>query len=256
MRSRVSPLLLALSTGACGYTGLDLESNEDSGGAGAIVDGGDDEDDLVHDCGEECRLTGALIEENFEETPDGRQVTRDNASLGLTSEKSYSGNSALYAEQGGDESEAEVRVSLGPLLETTLYFRAWVYLPENSVNGRIKLLGLNDQRGRSTDVSVLSEGRAEIYFETDEQRARSEAGAYEEGRWFCLQVSSFIHDDSGWMRVAVDGDQVVELPEGDSLPGDGISIVVYGMAETSLGQSGGSLYLDEVALSDSPLPCE
>ncbi len=196
-----------------------------------------------------------IISESFETKPKGRPVIENGAALSWSSSVSRSGR-ALCAEQGKTQSQAEYRVRVERLSDVSTYFRAWVHVPTGAITGRIKILGLNDNRGESTDVVLNPQGRIDVHLETTEERATSHPDAYPEGEWFCLEASTFIDDNAGWVRVEVDGQLVTEIEKTDTRPGKGISLVAYGMALTEEGQVGGRLYFDDVAMAYRPIGCD
>ena len=177
-----------------------------------------------------------------------------NASLALSEDEVLFGESALKASQGDLYSQARLIHKVPRVRSSDIYFRGWLYVPEGSVTGKVKLVSFRSSSSDGIDVNVNANQRFDVFHHDTLQRSWSPI-VFEEGSWSCLQVSIFAHPYLGSYEVSLNQELILEATDTDTQPGP-IDYVEFGLLWSEEGQEGGSIYWDEVASSDSPIPCE
>jgi hypothetical protein len=205
--------------------------------------------------------SGELVCSGFEGDPSESTHRIKNALTALAGASKttvHSGTLALQATTSlpGDQATAEFDV---PATSTgDLYARAWLFAPLGTFIGRIHVLyiGSADNDG-GVNVNINGDGKVDLYFPELDVRAASATGIVPQSSWFCLQVHVQLSNTSGNADASVNGTKVVSGNGAqDTIPVGGVTSFMTGVNWTEAGQSTTLLYVDDVALDTSPIPCE
>jgi hypothetical protein len=175
--------------------------------------------------------------------------------LKLTDELSHSGEGSLVTTHGEPGVGAALQYNLTPRLNGDLYVRGWVYIPQGTVNGRIKLVGFRNW-DVLFDVNVTGAGRVDIYVQQTGERSTSTLGAHPYGEWFCLQVHYRAHATQGFVEAFINEESVARSNPQDTRGGTGVASIDIGLSWTELDQTGGVVYWDDVVIDTAPVACE
>jgi hypothetical protein len=176
------------------------------------------------------------------------------ASLALSDDEVWSGETSLKVTQGGEWSEARFIHKIPRVKDDELFFRAWVYVPPAATTGKMKLVGFRSRRFDGIDLNLNSNMKFDVFHHDTFERNWS-TEVFEEGRWSCLQVALLADRYQGSYQVFLDEELILEVEDTDTQPGP-IDFVEFGLLWNEDGQEGGIVYWDEVAASDSFIPCE
>ena len=248
-------------------TGSTAGDGDDDGGGGALAAGGtsglgetsgldasDGSGGQADTSTGGTTMTEPLFFEDFEGDFLGMATTDGGATLALTNELSHSGEAALITTQGEPGVGAALRYNLTPRLDGNLYVRGWVYIPQNTVNGRIKLMGFRNW-DVLFDVNVTSGGRVDIYVQETDRRTTSTQSAHPYDEWFCLQAHYRAHAIQGVVEAFINEKSVARIDPQDTRGGNGVSAIDIGLSWTELDQTGGIVYWDDIVIDTKPVAC-
>ena len=198
--------------------------------------------------------SGVFVCESFETTltqwdtfvAPGAQLTQDDA-------RANSGNQSLRLDIGTAQN-AELRYNYSsPLFSGTLHIRAYFYIPSTVTNDFAFIahkesaapwqgasLGLNNQR-----LAVSN------YNSPVNDYADSRPDTFPRDEWVCVSLTTVV-SDGGQIRARAQNIDITAV--GDTLP-------QTGLVQTSFGIISGeshppySIWIDDIAIDDSPLPC-
>ena len=164
---------------------IDTSYNSDTG-SGSIMDTGTGNDPIL--LASECDdvYGDALVCTGFE---DGITLpVWGSDTLEATETLSFSGLASMYATTSRPSGGmAHVVGSFSPLYSGELHFRAYFYIPEGTLVGRVKVMGVRGyDTGSNTpemaaDINVEVGGILDVYFHSSDTRYRSSPGAVQEG---------------------------------------------------------------------------
>jgi hypothetical protein len=199
-------------------------------------------------------VTEPLFAEDFEGEILGMPATEGGATLSLTDELSHSGGESLVTTQGEPGVGAALQYSLTPRLDGDLYVRGWVYIPQGTVNGRIKLVGFRNL-DVLFDVNVTGAGRVDIYVQDTSERSTSRQSAHPYDEWFCLQAHYRAHATQGFVEAFINEESVARIRPQDTRGGTGVASIDIGLSWTELDQTGGVVYWDDIVIDTVPVAC-
>lgn len=221
-----------------------------------LAGGGVPQKPCAPDCSE--RYRSALVYENFENDVPFTWSQGTGTTAVRTTERFHTGEASMLFLQGEQQSEVEVREMIEAVTSGTVYGRAWVYVPANTVTGTIKLMAFVNSGGdaRGTDIQILPNGQLRVFSSIEGRNSSSQSNAHPYDAWFCLQTAVQVGDPGGAAYVAVDGITHVEMLDLDTLPFGGINSLIYGLAHTSFEQAGGMVHFDDVVFDTEPVTCD
>jgi hypothetical protein len=199
-------------------------------------------------------MTAPLFAEDFEGDILGTATTEGGATLTLTNELSHSGAESLVTTQGAPGVGAILRYDLTPQLDGDIYVRGWVYIPQGTVSGRIKLIGFRNWNVLF-DVNVTGGGRVDIYVQDTDERSTSGPSAHPYDEWFCLQAHYRADSTQGFVEAFINEKSVARITPQDTRGGTGVTAVEVGLTWTELNQTGGVVYWDDIAIDTVPVAC-
>ena len=249
---------LTVSTGGDTPGGGDGGAVDDGGAGGGA--GGDAGGDAGGTGGGPDTSTGGtpmtepLFKEDFEGDFLGMATMDGGATLKLTDELSHRGKESLVTTQGEPGVGAALQYELSPRLDGDLYVRGWVYIPQGTVNGRVKLVGFRN-RDVLFDVNVTGAGQVDIYVQDTDERATSKQSAHPYNEWFCLQVHYRADSTQGFVEAFINEETVARIRPQDTRGGDGVTAIDIGLSWTELDQTGGVVYWDDVVIDMVPVAC-
>ncbi len=168
----------------------------------------------------------------------------------------YEGGYSMKFTQGTPGSRASIAESIRMISSGTIYLRSWVFIPHGSVNDWTTLFSFNGNLTDGIDTNLRLGQTIDSYVHPSFQLKSSEGKAYLVDSWFCLQVGIDVKDVGGSVKVVVNGNTVLTQEGVDTKPGEGINRVAYGLNTTGTFQTGASVYLDEVVVSQKPVACD
>lgn len=199
-------------------------------------------------------MTEPLFAEDFEDDILGTVTTDGGSTLMLTNELSHSGDGALVTTQGGPGVGAALWYNLTPRLDGDLYVRGWVYIPQDTVNGRVKLVGFRNWNVLF-DVNVAGAGRVDVYVQDTGERSTSRQDAYRYDEWFCLQAHYHADSTKGFVEAFINEESVARINPQDTRGGTGVRSIDIGLSWTELNQTGAVVYWDDVTIDTKPVAC-
>jgi hypothetical protein len=211
---------------------------------------------------DECEesFASALVCTGFEDGIPLDTYVRD-GDVETTSSYAFTGLSSLHAYTTDENSFANVIGAFDPIISGTIHFRAYYYIPVGTLVGLIKVAafeGWDESAERdqlNVDVNVVQGGRVEMFFQSDDVRIQSEAGVVPEGAWFCLHGSLSVSETAGVLTLGINGTPVLTSDEQKTLPPSGISRADFGIGWTQDGQVATDVYVDNIVVDTSPVPC-
>ncbi len=139
-----------------------------------------------------------------------------------------------------------------------LYARFYAYIP----SGFTAVLADFLYMGSTTDpydgmyVGISAAESMNLYFDMGTYYVQSGVDAFPRDRWMCIQVHLGLSDSSGTAELRVDGAVIASDSGIDTLPAGGYTDLSAGIVYTDPTQSKAQVYLDDLAVGTSPLPCD
>ncbi len=203
----------------------------------------------------------ALLCDGFEDGIVLNTDMRACGSLEVASSPVFEGVSSLHARAASTYCLALVYGAFPPETTGNLYFRAYYFLPSGSMTGLVKLAAF---RGWNTntelaeldvDFNVRQGGIVEIHSHANGGDYQSSPGKVSENSWFCLQGSVLISDTAGIATLGINGTTVLNVEGLDTRPPSGISLADFGIGWTQDGVFPMDVYVDNIVVDTSPVPC-
>ncbi len=252
---RTSPGKGGIGEGGSSTGGRQPGTGGDNAGTGGELGTGGSIAIPSHPCATDCAAP-FLLYRSFElgipvvpQTTGGGEVERD-------SDVVYQGGDSMRFTQDIPGSRASIGEEIRMVSSGTIYLRSWVLIPDGSVNDWTTLFSFNGEALKGIDTNLRLGQIIDSHVHTALRLKSSEGGAYPVDSWFCLQVAIDVDDASGSVKVAVNGETVLTQENIDTKPDQGINHVAYGINATGLFQTGASVYLDEVVVSQKPVACD
>jgi hypothetical protein len=171
--------------------------------------------------------------------------------------RAYRGAGSLRADIESSSDRAGVYYSgLGPVDAGTLYFRGWYYLPRKGLEN-VSFVILQEEARPWDHVSFSTEGDGALHMWIKGPNVGVTGGtvAVPRDRWFCFQATIDVRDAGGTVTAYIDEVEAASTSGLDSRPGAGYASVFTGLPFNGAGQGPYTLYVDEVAIDDAPIPC-
>lgn len=189
-----------------------------------------------------------------------QSVVVNSAEVSQTEAIRRSGRGALYAASTAAESAGVVSVQFPRLDAGELFLRVYMYVPEGLDTMTTNVLFLGDVPSpdpfRGVDFNFEA-GAPEIFLpENDPNRFTSALLVIPRDAWFCYQVRLSIAEDEGAVSISVDGAVALDESGLDTLPAGGVHLLRAGIDWSSLQETPFAIYMDDLVLSSSELPCE
>jgi len=250
--------------GRDGATTMDADTPD----AGPVpTDGGPGTPDAGTDAGTDAgpdsticdELVGVIFCDGFE---DGfahwgwRTETAGTVTAGTSTV--YRGAAALYASTTDLSGKASITSELGTTVSSgALYVRAYVYVPSSVVSTGISFLFVGEAVAPYAGIAfeITGAGRASVYIGPLDREAAGAHVPMPRDRWVCATLTLDV-GDTGRARAAIDGVSTVDEALIDVLPAGGLSRVTTGIEWSSPTQMSADVYVDEVVVSTSPIPCD
>jgi len=198
---------------------------------------------------------GTLFSSGFE-TPY-TQTTRvgGNAVIALDPTQPHSGSYSLHVTQGVPGTQAGLNFDFVPVVNTTIYFRAWLYIPSPGPVEGYKIVDFSAGGAPKTDINVSGDQTMSIFNQTMGPMTMGPWGHLPWDRWLCLQVTHYV-STTGNVAVSIDGTPVVSQGPIDTLPPSGaVDQIGLGALWTFTTETHADVYFDDVVASLSPLGC-
>jgi hypothetical protein len=173
----------------------------------------------------------------------------------------FTGVASLHAATTSINSIAIVTGIFSPITAGTVHFRAHYFIPEGTTVGLFKLAALDgptDADGRdelNVDINVTGDRSVQVYSQVSRNSYLSTPNAIPEGEWFCLHGSISLSDTAGIVTVGVNGTTVVTTDPEDTLPPSGLGRADFGIGWTQQQQITTNVYVDNIVVDTSPIPC-
>jgi hypothetical protein len=252
-------------SGVADDAGSSLDAGEVADGATMPHDGGEDVDAGVDARDSACgrTITDAIFCTGFEDDPlpagwltgmggDGARVT-DNVFRGVGALRTES------TETGG--AQMLWQDVLGGITSGSIYARAYMYVPSGmTTNVAILSLGQGESPFQNISLSLANETNIGAWVRTGGDAVSiAPAGAtFPRDTWACLQLEVAVSNTAGRVRFSVNGELQGERGGLDTLPtGPGYSAFTAGVQWTPPDHPPGpTIYIDEIAVGTSPIPCD
>lgn len=138
-----------------------------------------------------------------------------------------------------------------------LHYRMWLRVPSDFVEENFALLITSEDVAPYDGFAVhlRAGGVLSLYSALSGVNLLGDASVPRD-EWFCLQLAVRVDDVAGSYSVRVDGVEVIAQGGLDTRPSMGYSGAAIGIAWTSESQGPATVYVDEVAIATSAIPCE
>jgi hypothetical protein len=206
---------------------------------------------------------GAIFCSGFE-LPDlsewDESVVVNSAQVSQTEALRRSGRGALYASSAAAESSGVVSVEFPRVDAGELFLRVYMYVPSGLDTMTPNVLFIGDVPAPDPFQGVdfnFEAGAPEIFVpENDPNRFTSTALVIPRDAWFCYQVRLAIAEAEGAVSIRVDGELALDESGLDTLPDGGVHLLRAGVDWSSKQETPFAIYMDDLVLSSSELPCE
>lgn len=147
-----------------------------------------------------------------------------------------------------------------PISSDAVYVRMYIYLPANSVAGRLNFLAIENDDSFNVDVNLLAGDAGDVVLEVYNHLTRAGLSSDDfqvpEDQWLCLQTAVSLSETQGLVTVSIDGREVLRTPYPENtLPSGGITKVGVGAFWTEAGQTDSELFVDDIVVSQTVVPC-
>jgi hypothetical protein len=237
-RVRVAVLVVAAG---CGRAGFDPIGDGGAAGDGPISDG--------------CSAHAAAIFcDGFEgglaawEIVDGTPA-RTTALL-------HAGTGALEAAIQ-DQPEAATVQRLLPQINTLgeLYLRGWFYAPSSFSFGQINVFNIDSAAGSGVSIYTFNENLA-VFRRTGSETGGITGPPLPKDGWHCVELALVVADSGGRIALHVDGQNVIDQTNLDTLPTGGFDRLNVGIPFSGSAQVGpATVYLDDIVVDVTPIGC-
>lgn len=207
-------------------------------------------------------LSGAVFCDGFE---DGAgfaawdMVGTTDGTVDWVTDRVYRGGGAMRAEITAAGGKARVlSYSVPSLRSGDLWMRAYFYLPSGYAYSGFNLVAFHEETDpwHGMTYAVGSTARPYIWFDEPYYGESAPALAIPRDRWTCLQLHIVLSDTAGSVRAYVDGALAVSFDAVDTTPAGGYDNMFAGITYAKPTQGNVVVYVDEIAVGTSPLPCD
>lgn len=193
---------------------------------------------------------GALVCEDFEGPLDAyRPIVTSGNRVQAVEIATPSGARALESQVLVAPSTAYLRADFDPLSTGSLSMRSWIQVPASQTSYDLAPMGFwSDEETAWALRVVAKDDRLEAWSYT---APLAGSAVLTLGEWHCLQVTLEIAE-SGRVRIALDGDPVVDVANFDTLPVGGIGAVAVGSLWAG---AAATILVDRVLVGPTPSSC-
>jgi len=170
----------------------------------------------------------------------------------------YRGTRALDAETTAASGKASVTATLGAAVRTgDLYARGYFYVPSTLDSEGVSLLYLGESTSPYVGVALqlAADERTDVYVGPADRLAAGPRLAIPRDAWVCLQLHLQLAM-RGRVEAWIDGAVTADESLVDTLPAGGIDRLITGIEFSVPTQLSARVYVDEVAVGPSPIPCD
>lgn len=207
-------------------------------------------------------LSAAFFCEPFEDPSLVYWPVREsmNGTVNQTRARAFRGLGALGAHTTTAGGHAErIATVVGSLSEGDIYLRAYVFIEEGAVleHANILHIGAHRTRGATEPLAGFNvmEGFASMYIGASNTHVRDRLVEVPRGQWFCAQMMVHVDDVDGAARLWIDDALAGELVGFDTRNEAPYESLGAGIGWSELVQEPLDVYVDELALSRTRLPC-
>jgi hypothetical protein len=229
----------------------------DAGADGGAVDSGADAGGTDTACG--GPLAGALFCDGFEDGADLAAWMRGSETDGLVTwveDTVYRGRGALRVETTAPNGQAYVWSRYTPTVgDGDLWLRLYAFFPASSPLDHFNLAGVDPSSGPGGVTLYVYADRMAIWLEESETPFNSSTSPPRD-TWTCLELHTVVSDTAGTVEIYVDGVLARAATGIDTRAPMPYGSVSVGLPYTATGQPPTVLYVDEVAVGASRLPCD
>lgn len=206
-------------------------------------------------------FTGALFCDSFEMPGFLRwnEVREMSGDVTHATDRAYRGAASLRAESLAPSGQADViGYSSTPLTSGTATLRAYVYVPSGPAFTDVAILASHENSAPLQGIAfgVRDGERPYVYSSTAGVSIPAPTVRMPRDRWVCVVLTLTIHDTAGSFELRVDDEIAVSRTGVDTRPAGGYATLVAGVSYTSPAQAPIALYIDELAIDDSPIGCD
>ena len=169
------------------------------------------------------------------------------------------GGGALSAEVTQRGGEASVSTpGFGPVMAGDLYARAWFNISSRHTLEAATLLIVGEDAAPWSHVAfeVSEDGHAAVWIHNTATQHVSPAVVVPIDTWFCAELHLRIGETDGAVDLWLDGELAVAESGVDTATGAGYDRIAVGVPYSTFDQRRFRVYVDEVAVTTAPLPCD
>jgi hypothetical protein len=189
-----------------------------------------------------------------------QRVVVNAAQVSQTEATRRSGRGALSASSTAAESSGVVSVEFPRVDAGELFLRVYMFVPGDVDTMTPNVLFIGDVPSPDPFKGVdfnFEAGAPEIFIpENDPNRFTSTLLTIPRDAWFCYQVRLAVAEDEGAVSIRVDGNLALDESGLDTLSPGGIHLLRAGVDWSSKQETPFAIYMDDLVLSSSELPCE
>lgn len=137
------------------------------------------------------------------------------------------------------------------------FVRAYVWLPSELVVDDLAIIHVGTRGGNAgVNVDLRDAERLELFAIESEQASLTPEGVTRRQEWMCLLVEVLTSDVAGQASLSVDGETVLQESGVDTSPPNGTEFITVGIDWSSGNQPTGTLWFDDVVVSNERVACE
>lgn len=206
------------------------------------------------DSGTQC---GGVYCFGFEEPAVlGDNVVERDGSLTQDCTRAHSGacsGAAILTAGGG---VAYLAMDVSPA-QVHWFVRAYVWIPSELVVDDIAIIHVGTRGGNAgVNVDLREADRLELFAIESEQAMLTPEGVTRRNEWMCLLVEVWASEAAGQTSLSVDGQTVLQASDVDTSPPNGTEFITVGIDWSSGTQQAGTLWFDDVVVSNQRVDCE
>jgi len=243
---------LLLVVGACGRFGFDSRAatDPDAGdpGVDATLDGPAANPDAIP--ASACGSFDSVLCDGFEAGLSDWSATVAGGLIEIVDTPTFRGNGALKATTPAAGAIAQITQAHAPITTGTLYMRAYYFFPSSTATvGQVELSNTGDDSDVHTHIGMDLDTPILLV-----NNLTNGGSAITRDTWLCFELKILI-DAAGRAELRIDGGAMMEIDANTIVPGGytDTSVGIYSTSGVATGNY--ELYVDEVAVSDTPIGC-
>ncbi|MGE0788185.1 MAG: hypothetical protein AB7S26_21110 [Sandaracinaceae bacterium] len=242
----------AIDAGAIDSGGDDAGAGDSGGIDGGSVDAGPPPSSI-------CPVAGALVCESFEDAMmPGWTFYSAGATATNVDTMAYRGRRGLECSAGAGMGATSAFERSGVVLPTGahLYVRAYVYVPSVPPIIDIAFFYFGDPAGSEfVALDVLAGARVELWVSMSSTSLQTPSPIPTD-RWVCVRADIGIADTDGSAVLEANGKVAATANAIDTRPSGGYQHMGVGVTYTDPMQRSGRIYVDELVVSTTEVPCD